>query len=39
MLNPKVQYNYSNIPELLMPNSVVVDGEILLEWSEYFDQQ
>ena len=25
------------MPELLMANSVVVDGEFLLEWWEYFD--
>ena len=38
MLN---QYNYSNInriPELLLVYSVVVDGEFLLEWCEYFGQ-
>ena len=45
MLNPKntvhcklkIQYIYSSnnyISELLMANSVVVDGEFLLEWCE-----
>ena len=32
IVNPKVQYNLSNInyiPELLLTNSVVVDGELL----------
>ena len=41
MLNPKLQYNYSNInfiPELLLTYSVVVDGEFMLEWCEYFGQ-
>ena len=40
IVNPKIQYKYSSnnyIPELLLANSVVVDGEILLEWCEYFD--
>ena len=40
IINPKIQYNYSNnnyIPELLA-YSVVVDGESLLEWCEYFGQ-
>ena len=37
MLNPKIQYNYSNtnyIPELLMAYSVVVDSEFMWEWCE-----
>ena len=33
--NPKVQYNF---PELLLAYSVVVGGEFLLEWCEYFGQ-
>ena len=36
-----MQYNYINnnyIPEFLVANSVVVDGEFLLEWYEYFGQ-
>ena len=36
----KIQYNYSNnnyIPELLA-YLIVVDGESLLEWCEYFGQ-
>ena len=36
-----MQYNYSNInciPELLLVYSVIVDGEFLLEWCEYFAQ-
>ena len=40
-VNPKIQYNYSNkiyIPELLLAYFVVVDGEFLLEWCEYFGQ-
>ena len=41
-VNPTIQYNYySNnnyIPELLIAYSVVVDGEFLLEWCEYFCQ-
>ena len=40
-VNPKRQYNYSinnYISELLMANSVVIDGEFLLEWYKYFGQ-
>ena len=36
-----MQYNYCSInciPELLLAYSVVVDGEFLLEWCEYFGQ-
>ena len=41
IVNPKIQYNYSNInciPELLLAYSGVDDGEFLLEWCEYFGQ-
>ena len=41
MLNPKLQYNCSSnncTPELLMANSVVADGTLMLEWCEYFGQ-
>ena len=37
----KIQYNYNNINcilELLLAYSVVVDGEFLLKWCEYFGQ-
>ena len=41
MVNPKIQYKYSSnnyIPELFSANSVVVDGEFMLEWCEYIGQ-
>ena len=31
-------HNNNYILEFLVTNSVVVDGEFLLEWYEYFDQ-
>ena len=37
----KILYNYSKInyiPELLLAYSVVDDGELLLQWCEYFGQ-